>query len=79
MSRVVATLSTRRNSVTASRSEGKTANSSGLCTYIVVTSTMTEMVMLTTSRKSSTNAGSGTRITTSRLMKAMGRIIPRFA
>jgi hypothetical protein len=46
---------------------------------MVVTSTMTETVMLQTSRKSSANGGSGMRMTSSRLTNASGRIIPRFS
>ena len=44
-----------------------------------MTSTITEMVMLTTRRKSRTDVGKGTRMTTSRLTNASGRIIPRFS
>jgi hypothetical protein len=40
---------------------------------------MTERVMFTTSRKSRMNVGRGTRITSSRLMKARGKIMPLLA
>src|SRR5215469_5961174 len=40
---------------------------------------MTLSVMLTIRRKSSTGGGSGTRMTMSRLMTAMGNSMPRFS
>ena len=51
----------------------------GLWTYIVVTSTRTETVMLRTSRRSRTSVGRGTSRTSSSPMHARGKIIPRFA
>ena len=77
ISRVAATFSTSRNSVMASSSEGKTANSSGLLTYMVVTSTSTLSIRLQTSSTSSIHVGSGTSSTTSSPMNANGNSIPR--
>ena len=79
ISLTVATFKTSRKSVKASNSDGKTDNSSGLETYIVVTITITESVMLKQRRISNTPVGSGMRITRTRLMKAMGKSIPRLS
>jgi hypothetical protein len=75
--RVVAALSTSRKSVVPSNSEGKTENSRGLPTKMVVTSTTAEIVRLMISRKSRTAGGSGTRMTITSATHAIGRIIPR--
>jgi len=40
---------------------------------------MTESVIFTTSRKSSRKVGSGTRITISNVISAIGKIMPRLA
>ena len=58
------TLSARRKSVATSRMVGKTANSSGLCTFIATSSTSSAMAMLSAISRSSSIAGSGTTIIT---------------
>jgi hypothetical protein len=56
---------------------GNTEKSSGCFTYITVTSTSTDRVILVARRTSMTKAGSGTRMTNSRRIDPIGNAIPR--
>ncbi len=72
--RVVATLSTRRDKVVANNSDGKTLNSNGVRTVIVVSNTITATVMLAASSRSISAAGTGTKITARLATRHSGKI-----
>ncbi|QJW94400.1 hypothetical protein FTUN_1920 [Frigoriglobus tundricola] len=86
ISRVVATFSPSRNSVSSSRSDGNVEKSSGWRTVRVISSSKIVDARLNASSMSSTNVGSGTRNTTRRpssakdsissLRASSGRVVP---
>ena len=72
MRRVLARSSERRISVNRRMRLGNTENCTGRKIWIAVSSTSTDAVMLTVSSRSSTMLGSGTSMTNTTLMAAMG-------
>ena len=72
MSRVVAMLSTRRSSVVASSTDGKTLNSSGRVMKMVVIRINAASAMLAAISRSMTTGGSGTTMTAMSPIAATG-------
>ena len=76
--RVDATLSASRRRVVTSSNEGKMVNSSGEVMNMVVTSTSSEMEILTQSMKSRKNVGRGTNMTNRMMTTPAARNISPF-
>ena len=76
---MVAVFSASRNSVVASRIEGKEENSRGWRRYMTVRRMIAARVMLADSSTSSNEVGSGLSRTKTSSVAPIGRIMPRLA